>query len=205
VADTPSLFDRRVLPEGFRLVDAFLTEPEESDLADRFRALEFHEVRMRGVAARRRVIQYGYKYSFETFKTTEGPPIPEFLLPIRDRAAEFADVRATELSEALITEYGPGATIGWHRDAAPFGVVAGISLLTPARFRFRRGKIGAWETTEVPLAPRSIYVLSGPARTEWEHSIPAVASLRYSITFRTLRKKSGSGVRDPGSGIRDAD
>ena len=191
------LFDVTVIPEGFRLTDAFLTESEEPALTERFRELEFHELRMRGVAARRRVIQYGYKYSFETFKTTEGPPIPEFLLPIRDRAAEFADVPAPELSEALITEYAPAATIGWHRDAAPFGVVVGISLLTSARFRFRRGRTGAWETTEVHLAPRSIYVLRGPARTEWEHSIPAVQSLRYSITFRTLRKKSGSGIRDP--------
>ncbi len=150
--------------------------------------MEFHELRMRGVTARRRVIQYGWKYSFETFKMTEGPPLPDFLVPIRDRAAVVADLPAAELSEGLVTEYAIGATIGWHRDAPGFGVVVGISLLSPARFRFRRGRSGAWENAEARLTPRSIYVLTGPARTEWEHSIPAVDGLRYSITFRTLRR-----------------
>ena len=88
----------------------------------------------------------------------------------------------------MLTEYPPGAPIGWHRDAPPFGDVIGISLLSACRFRFRRGRTGAWETTEVQLMPRSIYLLTGPARTEWEHCIPAVSALRYSITFRTLRQ-----------------
>jgi alkylated DNA repair dioxygenase AlkB len=119
----------------------------------------------------------------------EGEPLPEFLVPVRDRAAAFAGLPPSTLSEALLTEYAPGAPIGWHRDAPPFGDVVGISLLSPCRFRFRRGRAGAWETTEVQLVPRSIYVLTGPARTEWEHSIPAVSELRYSITFRTLRER----------------
>lgn len=184
-----TLFDTQVLPEGFRTRNDFLAEAEEADLAARFRAMEFQELRMHGVTARRRVIQYGYKYSFETFKMTEGPELPDFLLPIRDRAAAFAGVPSTELSEGLLTEYSKGATIGWHRDVSAFGVVVGISLLTPARFRLRRGTTRAWENAEVRLEPRSVYVLTGPARVEWEHSIPAVEGLRYSITFRTLRKR----------------
>lgn len=184
-----ALFDAHVLPEGFRLEEHFLTVEEEADLVDRFRAMEFHDVRMRGVTARRRVIQYGWKYSFETFRMTEGPPLPDFLVPIRDRAAAFARITAADLSEALLTEYAPGATIGWHRDAPGFDVVIGISLLTAARFRFRRGRTRAWETAEAQLAPRSIYLLTGPARTEWEHSIPALDTPRYSITFRTLRRR----------------
>jgi len=36
------------------------------------------------------------------------------------------------------------------------------------------------------LEPRSMYLLRGPSRTEWEHGIPAVDALRYSITFRSL-------------------
>jgi alkylated DNA repair dioxygenase AlkB len=186
---TPKLFDEAVLPEGFRHADEFLTAAEESALAARIRTLEFHEMRMRGVAARRRVIQYGFKYSFESFRMTEGPALPDFLLPIRDRAAAFADLPAPELSEGLITEYAPGATIGWHRDAPGFGVVVGISLLAPCRFRFRRGRTGAWETAELALLPRSIYVLTGPARTQWQHGIPAVTQLRYSITFRTMTRR----------------
>jgi alkylated DNA repair dioxygenase AlkB len=189
VAKSRTLFETQSLPEGFRLQEEFLDPSEEADLIARFRAMEFHEVRMRGVAARRRVVQYGYKYSFETLRMTEGPSLPEFLVAIRDRAATFAGLASGDLSEALVTEYAPGAPIGWHRDAPGFGVVVGISLSAAARFRFRRGKVGAWQTTEVRLAPRSIYVLTGPARTEWQHCIPPVDDLRYSVTFRTLRKK----------------
>lgn len=174
-----------------RYSGAFLDEGEELRLLARFRSLEFHEVRMRGVAARRRVVQYGWKYSFETFKMTEGPPLPAFLVPIRDRAALFAGLPPEHLSEALLTEYAPGATIGWHRDAPGFGVVVGISLAAACRFRFRRGATRNWEVFELPLEPRSIYVLEGEARTEWQHSIPAVKALRYSITFRTLRRTAG--------------
>jgi alkylated DNA repair dioxygenase AlkB len=176
--------------EGFRLEPEFITIDEELDLLERIRSLEFHEMRMRGVAAKRRVIHYGVSYSFETFKATPGPPVPEFLFPLRQRGASFGGVTASALAEALITEYSVGAAIGWHRDAYPFDVVIGVSLLSACRFRFRRGKVRAWETAELPLPPRSAYVLTGPARTEWEHSIPPVKELRYSVTFRTLRTKT---------------
>jgi alkylated DNA repair dioxygenase AlkB len=179
-----------VLPDGFGHADDFLRPEEEAALIARFRSLAFNEVRMRGVAARRRVIQYGWKYRFESSRITEGPDLPDYLAPIRDRAAEFARIAGPDLSEALVTEYTPGAAIGWHRDAPGFGFVVGISLLSSCRLRFRRGQTRAWETTEVVLRPRSIYVLSGPARSEWQHSIPPVSELRYSITFRTLTKGS---------------
>jgi alkylated DNA repair dioxygenase AlkB len=182
-----TLFEVAKLPDGFRYQDEFVSAREERDLLNTIGALEFHDVRMRGVAARRRVVQYGWKYSFESFRMTEGPPLPDFLLPIRDRAERFADLSAGELSEGLITEYTPGAAIGWHRDAPGFGVVVGISLMSECRFRFRRGATGSWETTELRMLPRAIYVLTGAARSEWQHSIPAVAALRYSITFRTMK------------------
>ena len=200
MARARSLFDADLLPEAFRIQEDFLLPAEEADLVARFQRLEFQEMRMRGVAARRRILQYGWRYTFESASLSEGEPLPDFLLPIRDRAAVFAGTPSSTLSEALLTEYPPGAPIGWHRDAPPFGDVVGISLLAPCRFRFRRGRTGAWETTEVQLMPRSIYLLTGPARTEWEHSIPAVTELRYSITFRTLRKgrtAAGSHKPDP--------
>lgn len=187
MARQASLLDEGPRIEGFKLDEQFITTEEESALLQCIRPLEFHEMKMRGVVARRRVLHYGVHYSFETFRATPGPPIPEFLLPLRGRAAAFASVTPDALAEALITEYSPGATIGWHRDAAPFDIVVGISLASPCRFRFRRGRVGAWETAEVLLPPRSAYVLDGPARREWEHSIPAVKELRYSVTFRTLR------------------
>ena len=186
---TPTLFEAANLPEGFRYSENFLDGAEERELLDTIRTLDFHDVRMRGVVARRRVIQYGWKYSFESFRTTEGPPLPAFLVPVRDRAALFASVDPESLSEALLTEYSPGAPIGWHRDAPGFGIVVGISLLAACRFRFRRGRTGAWETRELLLEPRSAYLLTGPARSEWQHSIPAVSELRYSITYRTLRQR----------------
>jgi len=185
-----SFLESRTPIEGFIFQEEFITPEEELGLLECIRALEFHEMKMRGVVARRRVIHYGVKYSFKTFKATPGPPIPDYLVPLRTQAADLAGVSPDHLAEALITEYSPGASIGWHKDAQPFGIVVGISLLSASRFRFRRGKMRAWETAEVPLPPRSAYVLTGPARTEWEHSIPSVKELRYSVTFRTLRSRA---------------
>jgi alkylated DNA repair dioxygenase AlkB len=92
-----------------------------------------------------------------------------------------------ELADLLVARYPPGAGIGWHRDAPQFGEVAGISLQALCRMRFRRGRTRAWETAELTLEPRSAYVLSGPARAQWQHHIPAVTEERWSMTFRTLR------------------
>jgi alkylated DNA repair dioxygenase AlkB len=113
--------------------------------------------------------------------------MPGFLRPARDRAAALLGCAPAALPHALVTEYQPGATIGWHRDRSVFGDVVGLSLLAPARFRFRRKAGARWERRSLDLAPRSAYRLTGPARSEWEHSIPALDALRYSVTFRTLR------------------
>jgi len=179
--------DDQKLPEGFIYQARFIAADEERVLLDEIAQLEFHEVRMHGVVARRRVIQYGWKYAFDGARLSEGPPLPAFLLALRDRAASLASVSSEALSEALITEYQPGAPIGWHRDAPGFGIVVGVSLLSACRFRFRRGPERGSARVTLTLEPGSAYVLSGPARSEWQHSIPQVAELRYSITFRTLR------------------
>jgi alkylated DNA repair dioxygenase AlkB len=186
--DAVSLFDDlKSLPEGFVYRPDFITLDAESALLETIAGLEFHQVQMRGVVARRRVIQYGWKYKFDRTRLTPGPSLPDFLVPLRDRAAALAAVEPAALSEALLTEYQPGAPIGWHRDAPGFGIVIGVSLLAACRFRFRRRTGRDVERVTLTLAPRSVYVLAGPARTEWEHSIPEVDTLRYSITFRTLR------------------
>ena len=114
--------------------------------------------------------------------------IPAFLLPLRNKAAEFANLSEDRLQHALITEYAPGAAIGWHRDRPEFEDVIGISLGAPCLFRFRRKKGAGWERASIELQPRSAYLLRGPARWDWQHSIPSVDKLRYSITFRSLRK-----------------
>lgn len=182
-----SLLGREPEIDGLKFDPQFITAADEAALLDVIRPLDFRQMKMRGVVARRRVLHYGVSYSFETFRATPGPPIPAFLLPLREKAGGFAGVDPAALAEALITEYSPGATIGWHKDAAPFDIVIGISLASECRFRFRRGKVRAWETAEMLMPPRSAYVLDGAARREWEHSIPALKQLRYSVTFRTLR------------------
>lgn len=175
-------------PPGFSYEPDFASPDEERTLVEHISALKFSEVRMRGVTARRRVRQFGWRYSFETYRLTEAPPMPPFLEPLQARAAALVGVERAALSETLITEYQPGATIGWHRDAPMFGIVVGISLVSPCTFRFRRGPGTGDRPLSIVLAPRSVYVLDGEARTKWQHSIPATKSLRYSITFRTLRR-----------------
>jgi len=143
---------------------------------------------MHGVVAKRRVRHFGWSYTYDSARIGPGPEIPEFLLPVRARLAGFASVAPDDLAEALVTEYPAGAGIGWHRDAPAFGIVAAVSLGSSCRMRFRRGKVGAWETAEETLAPRSAYAITGEARSGWQHGIPPAANKRWSVTFRTLRR-----------------
>ncbi len=175
-------------PEGLVYRPDFLTADEERALLAEIDQVEFDEVRMRGQVARRTARHYGYDYDYEQYgRVTPGEPIPEWLLPLRERCGELARVAADDLVEALVQRYPEGAQIGWHRDAPMFGTVVGVSLLGAARMRFRRGSTGNWETLELALEPRSGYVLAGEARTRWQHHVPPQKAPRYSVTFRTLR------------------
>jgi alkylated DNA repair dioxygenase AlkB len=181
------------LPEGFRYADDFITSAEEALLAGYIAKVEFSTFELRGVVARRRVAFFGSAYDSRNTPTAE---LPEFLFPLRARLAEWVRVKPEEFAMALINEYPPGAPIGWHRDAPQYGIVAGLSLLTPCRMKLRpyvspgahMSSSPRKTTHEIDLFPRSAYLMSGQARSEYEHSIPAVEALRYSITFRTLRK-----------------
>lgn len=177
-------------PEGFRYVPDFLSHGEERALIGEVERLPFEPVVFRGVEARRRVVHLGHRYDFETRGVDPGLPIPPLLLELRERLAPIADRPAERFAEVLATEYRPGATIGWHRDAPAFGsTVLGVSLASSCRMRFRR-EVGAdWETWEETLEPRSVYLLSRAARATWQHSIPPTPDLRYSVTYRTLRER----------------
>jgi DNA oxidative demethylase len=174
-------------PQGFRYHPEVVNGAEERELAAELGRIEFGAVTMRGQVARRRTAHFGWLYGYESWRITPGPPMPEFLEPLRARAATLAGVAPEALAEVLLTEYPPGAGIGWHRDAPQFGLVIGVSLLSECRMRFQRGEGPERETRAVILAPRSAYVLAGEARQQWRHSIPPTRALRFSVTFRTLR------------------
>ncbi len=177
-------------PPGLVYRSEFLTADEETALVREVEAISFREVRMHGVAARRTTAHYGYSYAYETFRVEPTEPIPPFLQPLRRRCADFASLAWEELVEALVTRYPPGAGIGWHRDAPAFGdKVIGVSLHAPCIMRFRWEKGAERLVYERVLEPRSIYVIGGTARWQWQHSITNTPGLRYSVTFRTLRRR----------------
>jgi alkylated DNA repair dioxygenase AlkB len=174
-------------PEGFRYQAEVLPAEEERELVECIPGLPLKEFEFHGYVGKRRTVSYGWHYDFGERRLQEAEEIPAFLLPVRDRAAAFAGVAPEDLPHVLVTEYGLGAAIGWHKDKGVFGDVIGISLLSPCVFRLRRRAGSAWERYSVTAEPRSAYLLRGPSRMEWEHSIPGVDSLRYSLTFRSLR------------------
>lgn len=179
--------------QGLRYQPNVMTQAQEQAIAAHIRQLPFAEFDFHGYKGKRRVVSFGWRYEFAGGgQLREADDIPEFLLPLRLRVALFAEREPDYFQHALVTEYGPGVGIGWHRDKAVFGEVVGVSLLSPCYLRFRR-KRGptsqakqrySWERANLFAEPRSAYLLSGPSRSEWEHSILRVDSLRYSITFR---------------------
>lgn len=175
------------LPEGFRYQEELIGEAEEAALLAEIATLPFKAFEFHGYLGARRVVSFGWKYDFGQRTLHEAGEMPAFLAPLRTAAGGFAGIVAEALEHVLVTEYQPGAPIGWHRDRPEFGDVVGVSLGSACRFRFRRRKGAGWERAALIAQPRSAYLLTGLARSEWEHSIPPVETLRYSVTFRTLR------------------
>jgi alkylated DNA repair dioxygenase AlkB len=185
----PSLFAAEAtcgLPEGFAYHPGFLAAEEEAALAGWLAGLPFAPFQFRGYEGRRRVVSFGWRYDFTRSHLEKADDMPVELTAVRTRAAGLAGVAPADLQQCLLNEYLPGAPIGWHRDRPIFEKVVGISLLAPCSFRLRRRTADGFERKTKVLEPRSVYLLTGPARAEWEHSIPPVAAHRYSITFRNF-------------------
>jgi len=177
-------------PEGIVYRPELFSAEEERMLLGELERLEFHEIRMHGVVAKRTARHFGLDYDYERRGVIEkAEAIPAWLVPVRERAAQLARIDPEELVEVLVQRYPEGAQIGWHRDAPAFGTVVGVSFAGATRMRFRRDIGGVRKTFELVLEPRSGYVLTGEARTAWKHHVPPAKALRYSITFRTLRKR----------------
>ena len=136
---------------------------------------------------KRLTANYGSAYDYQRGRTTEAPPLPDWIETLRAVLAPQTGRDPAAFVQALLTRYDPGAGIGWHRDRPQYGEVLGLSLSAPAVLRLRRRAGQGFERRSVELPPRSIYLLSGEAREGWEHSIAPMAVTRRSVTLRTLR------------------
>jgi DNA oxidative demethylase len=177
---------------GLTQADAIITPGEEQMLITSINAAALSPFRFHGWLGKRLTASYGWRYDFDDASFAPAEAIPDWLLPLRVKAAQFACLRPDELVQALLIRYDPGAGIGWHRDRPVFEHVVGISLGAPAAMRFRRRRRGGFDRASVLLAPRSIYHLTGEARHQWEHSIATMEVTRWSITVRSLSEKGRS-------------
>jgi alkylated DNA repair dioxygenase AlkB len=175
-------------PRGFRYRGDIVTEEEEATLVSSLEQLDLKPFEFLGHLGNRRVVSFGLKYDYGRRAIEQASAMPAFLDDLLVRVAEFSGQDPDDFRQVGVNEYRPGAGIGWHKDKAQFGIVVGVSLLAPASMRFRRADGSRWNRISYALKPRSIYLLSGESRTEWEHSIPSQTNLRYSVTFRTLSR-----------------
>jgi alkylated DNA repair dioxygenase AlkB len=174
-------------PAGFRYAPDLFSPAAERSFVAQFETLPFKPFEFHGYQGNRRIVSYGYRYDYvgRTLRASEA--MPGFLEPLREVASQFSGIAADKLEQALITEYAPGAGIGWHRDKPMFEDVVALSFLAPCVLRLRRQDGTGWLRQAAEIMPRSGYLLHGAVRSEWEHSIVPMDVLRYSVTFRTFR------------------
>ena len=182
------LFDAPVIP-GLTYRDEIVDPAEEQALLERLMPLDLAPFRFHGWLGNRKTQSFGWRYDFDDASFSPAEPLPEWLEPLRERAATFAGLRPEDFVHVLLARYDPGAGIGWHRDRDVFDKVVGISLHTPARLRFRQRTATGFRRVNLDVAPRSAYLISDEARWNWEHSISPGEELRFSITFRSLSDK----------------
>jgi alkylated DNA repair dioxygenase AlkB len=170
-------------PEGFAYREEVISADEERALAERFALLPLTTSGFRGLLGWRRVVSCGWRYDGTGRGTRPSGGLPRLLLPLRDRAAEIADVPVQSLQQVLVTEVPPGAALGWRRDRSRVEDVIAVSFLAPCTLRLRRPDEHGWEHRSLEVMPRSAYLLRGPSRRDWEHSTAPVGELRFVVTF----------------------
>jgi alkylated DNA repair dioxygenase AlkB len=187
------LFDtQKQLPHGLVYQPEFITREEEETLLAAVEPLPFREARFQEYFAKRRVVHFhpaggGEGYDRNDEDTFSSGPLPSIFVDLQQKVAEWLAIDPTTFIHALVSEYQPGTPIGWHRDKPVYGVVVGFSLAGRGRMRFRPLDPRAPRSDMVllELEPRSVYVMQGPIRWQWQHSMLPTKALRYSITFRT--------------------
>lgn len=179
------LFDIPLIP-GLSVRNELVPSDQEDELIERINGAQLTPFRFRGFIGKRLTRSFGWVYDFDNGRFEETDPIPDWLLPARQSAAQFADLAPAQLAQALVIRYEPGTGIGWHRDRPVFEVV-GISLGTATVLNFRQRATTGFRRVKLPLLPRTAYHLTGEVRADWEHGIASHDALRYSITFRSLK------------------
>ncbi len=174
-------------PVGLRYTDEFIAPAIEQALIGRIAALSLQRFQFGAFEGNRRVASFGYRYDYSLQMLTEAEPIPDWLLAVARQVEAWAGLAGGSVRQVLCTEYDAGVGIGWHRDKPHFDKILGLSLGAACKFRFRRRNGDRWERHTLEAAPRSLYMMDGEARSQWEHSIPPVEAQRYSITFRTMK------------------
>jgi alkylated DNA repair dioxygenase AlkB len=86
---------------------------------------------------KRRTVSFGWRYDFNCGGLTKADDMLEFLIGLRAWAESFAENPPGGFQQVLVTEYPPGAGIGWAQRALRVCDVVGISLLSPCTFRMR--------------------------------------------------------------------
>jgi alkylated DNA repair dioxygenase AlkB len=196
---TSDLFDlagQSEQPQGFRYFPDVLSPSEEASLVEHFRHLPLQPFEFQGFLANRRIFTFGHKYAFAGQKPRADARIPEDFRPLTELAAKISGRSAEAFEQVMVTEYAPGAGIGWHRDRPWYEDIVAVSFLAPCTLRLRRKKGPSWERRSAYIEPRSVYLLHGSVRDDWQHSIAPMDVLRYSVTLRTFRL--GKGARDEG-------
>ena len=177
-------------PPGLRYRPGFLPVADERLLLTLLAGVPMREAQYYEYTAKRRIASFGFSYDFKSRRLDAAPPLPDFLIELRQRVADQLSLPAEAFEQALINEYRPGTPLGWHRDTPEFESVAGVSLGGSARMRFRpfpprRGRDP--RAFALNVAPRSLYVMQDEARWNWQHCVSPTREQRWSITFRTIR------------------